>query len=99
MQQGIIDVVKESRGQQVVEAVQKVKKIRLYIKEEQEILREAYKTFFSFEPGLDVVGLSDPSLELENLDSVLATLRPDVHLIGTKILQASFIDTLEAATI
>ena len=94
MQRGIVDIVKEGGGQQVVEVVQKVKKIRLYIMEEQEILREAYKTFFSFEACIEVVGLSD-SLEPENLDGALAALKPDVLLIGTKVLQASFIDKLE----
>ena len=97
MQRGIVDIVREGSGHQVVEVVQKVKKIRIYIMEEQEILREAYKTFFSFEPIIDVVGLSDPSLELDNLDTALATLKPDVLLIGTKVLQASFIDRLEAS--
>ncbi|MBI4287300.1 MAG: response regulator transcription factor [Chloroflexi bacterium] len=93
MQRGIVDIVSPGEGQ-VVEVVTKVKKTRLYIMEEQEILREAYKAFFSFEPGIEVVGLSD-SLEPDTLASTVATLKPDVLLIGTKVLQASFIDKLE----
>ncbi len=72
----------------------RAKKIRLYIVEEQEILREAYRVFFAYEPAIEVTGLSE-SAEPGRLKEALAGLKPDVLLIGTKVLHASFVNGLE----
>lgn len=96
MQKSAVDAIRENSRQRTAEVVQKVKRVRLYILEEQELLRETYKTSFPFETGIEVVGLS-AAVEPESLGRVLAILRPDVLLIGTKVLQAAFIDKLEAS--
>lgn len=98
MEKEIVDIAFEVAARAGEAGREAKKKTRLYIVEEQEILREAYKTFFPFEAGVDLVGLSDGTdagIDMEVLADTLASLKPNVLLVGTKVLQTSLIDKLE----
>lgn len=69
-------------------------KIKLYIVEEQEILRDAYKAVMPSEPTIEIAGISGDN-NTESIMSVLAALQPDAVLLGTKMLQTSTITQLE----
>ena len=69
-------------------------KVRLYIAEEQQILREAYQSFFLPHPGLEVVGVSGDTSG-EALATATATLKPNVLLLGIKILQPAAVEKLQ----
>ncbi len=71
------------------------KKIKLYIVEEQEILRDAYRAVLPAEASIEVVGISGDR-NTENILAVLSALRPDAVLLGTKMLQSEIISQLEA---
>ncbi|MDD5093373.1 MAG: hypothetical protein PHV74_03200 [Dehalococcoidia bacterium] len=71
-----------------------VKKIKLLIVEEQEILQEAYKAAFPAEPTIELTGISSDA-KLEVIIAMLAAMQPDVVLLGTKMLQPSTIRQLE----
>ena len=71
-----------------------IRKIRLYIVEEQELLRDAYRATLPGEPTLDVVGISGDS-STEAVLGVLSALQPDAVILGTKMLQPSTIAQLE----
>jgi len=70
------------------------KKIKLYVVEEQEILCQAYKSTFSLEPTIDIVGIVG-GRDGEAIVSALTALNPDVVLLGTKMLQSDIIKKLE----
>lgn len=70
------------------------KKIKLYIVEEQELLRDAYNAVLPLEPTIDVVGVSGDS-STDSVMSVLTALQPDAVLLGTKMLQSGTITQLE----
>lgn len=70
-------------------------KLKLYIVEEQEILREAYKAALQRETSIELVGVAEDG-NLETIIDKLSTLHPDVVLLGIKALQASIIEKLEA---
>lgn len=67
--------------------------LRLYIAEEQQILREAYQAFFLPHPTIDVVGTSGDTT-IEALVAAAATLRPNVMLLGFKVLHPSTVERL-----
>lgn len=69
-------------------------KLKLYIFEEQEILREAYRTAFRAESTIELVGVAEDG-NLEAVLGGLATYHPDVVLVGIKSLQANIIEKLE----
>jgi len=73
----------------------KTKPVRLYVVEEQEILREAYKSAFSSEPTIDLIGIVGDG-DAEPIISAMAELRPDALLLGTKMLQPEVIERLAA---
>lgn len=68
-------------------------KVRLYIIEEQEILREAYTTFFPHEASIELLGMVADG---ENLAETVAPLKPEVLVYGTKLLQTSVVAKLES---
>ena len=70
-------------------------KVRLYLAEEQQILREAYQSFFLPHPGLEVVGISGDTA-VEALVTAASALKPDVILLGIKVLQPAVVERLEA---
>lgn len=71
-----------------------MKRIKLYVVEEQEILREAYKAAFPAEPTIEIMGMSGDS-NTEAVTGLLTALQPDAVLLGTKLLQSSTIADLE----
>lgn len=68
-------------------------RLRLYIAEEQQILREAYQTFFLPHPTIEVVGTSG-DVSIDALVGAAATLKPTVMLLGFKILHAATVEQL-----
>ncbi len=66
---------------------------RLFIVEEQEIFRQAYKAYFPLEPGLELVGISEDT-EINSIMGALRALSPDVLLMGTKMLCESEVQSL-----
>lgn len=71
-----------------------VKRIKLYIVEEQELLRDAYKAVMPSEATIEIAGISG-DVSTESIMSVLAALQPDAVLLGTKMLQPGTITQLE----
>jgi len=71
-----------------------MKAVRLYIVEEQEIFRQAYKAFFPLETGIELVGMSGEN-KAEIIVSTLRMLSADVLLMGTKTLSESEVEILE----
>lgn len=63
-----------------------INRIRLYVVEEQEILREAYKAVLPLQPDIDVAAISGDS-NINAIMSVLSVIKADVLLLGTKTLQ------------
>lgn len=71
--------------------------IRLYIVEEQETYREVYKSAFSSgvpKAPFDLLGICTNS-DLTSIREVVATLNPDVLLVGTKNLSMNVVAELE----
>ena len=71
------------------------KTLGLYIAEEQQILREAYQSFFLTDPSIQVVG-STGDTSAESLLVAAMALQPDVMLLGIRVLQPTAIEKLEA---
>ena len=67
--------------------------IKLYVVEEQQILREAYHSCFSAQPSIQVLGASGDTSD-ESLLLAAATLRPNVMLLGVKTVQAATVEKL-----
>ena len=69
-------------------------RLKLYIAEEQQILREAYRSFFLPQENIEVLGCSDDTGG-DVLAVAASTLKPDVMLVGFKGLQPATIEKLE----
>ena len=70
------------------------KTITLYVAEEQQILREAYQSFFSTQSGIEVLACSGDT-SAESLVEAASNLAPDVMLIGVKAVQPDTVENLE----
>ena len=70
------------------------KRVRVFIVEEQELLRDAYQAVLPSESTLEVVGISDDT-DIDNIVGTLASLEPEAVVLGTKMLQASIINEME----
>ena len=70
------------------------KTIRLFVVEEQEIYRELYKSIL---PSMASVELLDvlPNGEINEMNQMVSSLRPDVLLLSTKKLDKNIIDELQ----
>ncbi len=68
--------------------------IRLFIAEEQPIMREAYESFFMSNPGMCVLGTAGV-IDGASLVATAMELKPHVLVLGTRVLQASIVETLE----
>lgn len=70
------------------------KTIRLFVVEEQEIYRELYKSIL---PSMASVELLDvlPNGEINEMNQMVSSLRPDVLLMSTKKLDKNIIDELQ----
>lgn len=69
--------------------------IRLFMAEEQQILREAYLSFFSGQPGIELSGVTDDTSAESLIDSVIES-GADVVLLGVKTVQAGTVEKLQA---
>lgn len=67
---------------------------KLYIAEEQQILREAYQSFFDAHPHFDVVDISSDTSK-ESLEYAIWKYRPEAVLLGLRTLDASVTARLE----
>ncbi|MEE9285743.1 MAG: response regulator transcription factor [Dehalococcoidia bacterium] len=70
-------------------------RLALYIAEEQQILREAYQSFFLPHPHIEVVGLSGDT-DTGSLAKAVSSIKPRVLLLGIRILQPEVVDKLHA---
>ncbi|MDW8120123.1 MAG: response regulator transcription factor [Chloroflexota bacterium] len=72
----------------------KSRKIRLYIAEEQQIFRDAFQTFFTSDPRIDLCKVAEDTGS-QALVAGISALKPDVLLLGTKVLQPAVVQKLE----
>ncbi|MFA4835814.1 MAG: response regulator transcription factor [Dehalococcoidia bacterium] len=84
-------IIKETTGGTGSSAI---RKIRLYIVEEQEILQQAYKAAFPSELTIEIVGISG-DVNIEVIVGILSATHPDAVILGTKMLKPSTITQLE----
>ncbi|MEK7777881.1 MAG: response regulator transcription factor [Chloroflexota bacterium] len=70
------------------------RQVKLYIAEEQQILREAYQSFFLTHPDIEVVGASSDT-NGESVVKAVSALSPAVVLLGVKTLQAAAVEKLD----
>ena len=68
--------------------------IKLYVAEEQELLKTAYQKFYANHATIDLLGSSN-DMSVETLLAAAIALRPDVMLLGVKTLQPTTVRTLE----
>jgi DNA-binding NarL/FixJ family response regulator len=68
--------------------------LRLFIAEEQQILRRAYQFYFMCRSDVEVVGCSSDTAG-DSLARVACDLRPDVMLLGFKGLDEATVEKLE----
>lgn len=64
------------------------KGIRLYVVEEQPVLKEAYRSYFSTQPAFAMLGLSDETSEA-SIRAAITQHMPDVLLLGLKSVHSS----------
>ena len=69
-------------------------KVKLLIAEEQEIFREAYKSFFSNHPSIEAINSSEDT-DGEVLVGKARALKPEVILLGIGVLQHPQVEVLE----
>ena len=69
--------------------------VQLYVAEEQQVLKEAYRSFFSFHPSFNMLGLSGDTSH-ESLRVALTGQEPDVLLLGLKSANITMGSTLES---
>jgi DNA-binding NarL/FixJ family response regulator len=73
-----------------------MKQVGVFIEEDQEILREAYRLAFLTEPHIHLIGVSDEQSSEAFIDTLSTLTRsPDVVVIGNKNLQPEIIEKLE----
>ncbi|MEE9286319.1 MAG: response regulator transcription factor [Dehalococcoidia bacterium] len=72
---------------------QTTKRVRLYIAEEQQLLREAYQSFFLPCADIEVVGTSGET-DGEALARAASALSPNVLLVGIKVLQPRVVERM-----
>ncbi len=70
------------------------KTIRLFIVEEQEIYRELYKSILPSMASVELLEVS-PNGEINEMNQMVSSLRPDVLLLSTKKLEKNIIDELQ----
>ena len=68
--------------------------VGLFVAEEQQILMQAYQSFFSSQPAVQLRGCSGDTSGDALVDAV-TTLQPDVMLLGVKALRPATVETLE----
>ena len=73
--------------------VSDVQTIRLYLAEEQQILRDAYRSFFSAHATIDLLGTTGDTSG-ESLVQTVAELEPNVMLLGVKTVKPATVEKL-----
>ena len=69
------------------------KTIKLYLVEENQLLRESYQSFFCYHPVIKLVKASGDTSK-DSLKSAMAELKPNVTMLGVNTLEASAVDSL-----
>ena len=69
------------------------KVIKLYLAEEQQLLREAYHSFLKAQPDIQLLGSAGVTSS-EELGAAVSALKPDVVLFGVKMLRAATVEML-----
>ena len=69
------------------------KTVRIFLAEEQQILKEAYLSFFSDQPAIEVLGSSDDT-SADALLSAAQTFKPNAMLLGVKTVQQETVQKL-----
>ena len=70
------------------------KRIKVFVVEEQELLRDAYQAVLPLEQTLEIAGISGDT-DTESIMNMLSSLQPDAVVLGTKMLQPSTIAEME----
>jgi DNA-binding NarL/FixJ family response regulator len=70
-------------------------KVRLFVAEEQEVLRNAYETLLAQHTGIEVIGVSG-TVSGPSLAQAIGELRPEAALVGVKVLRPAIVHELEA---
>lgn len=75
-------------------------RVKVLIVEDQEVMREAYKTVLTLEPSIGLVGVRNGSFfamgDIEDIKKTLLDKRPHVLLVGIKSIGPRTIEVLEA---
>ena len=69
--------------------------IKLYMVEQQQILREAYQSFFSTHPVIKLMEASGDT-SADSLKKAVVELKPDVTMLGVRTLGVRAVDSLDA---
>ena len=91
------DIPKEQafdQGHQAGQGEPATKTVRLFLAEEQQILKEAYQSFFSQEPGIELLD-SSWDTSLESLIAAAKQYKPNVMLLGVKMAEGATVEKLE----
>ncbi len=67
--------------------------MKLFIAEEQGLLRDVYESFFSETPGFQVLGVS-ADVGAQSVTRAVNGLRPDVIVVGAKVIRGPLIDAI-----
>ena len=76
----------------IIEPAQKT--VKIYLAEEQQILKEAYISFFKDQQAIEVMGSSDDT-STESLVAAAKAFNPDAMLLGVKSVQKDTVQKLE----
>ena len=69
--------------------------VRLYVAEEQLILKNAYQSFFAGDPRISLLGAANDT-STASLVAAVQQHQPEVMLLGVKALRTAVVDTLES---
>ena len=69
------------------------KAIKLYLVEEQQVMREAYQKFLRTQPNIQLLNSPGDTFP-DDFAAAVTALEPDVVLFGVKVLQATTVETL-----
>ena len=86
------DFVAVGHGRHLAFPAQKT--IKIFLAEEQQILKEAYLSFFSDQPFIEVLGSSDDT-SAETLVEAGKALKPDAMLLGVKTVHRATVEKLD----
>ncbi len=70
------------------------RKIKVFVVEEQELLRDAYQAVLPSEPTIEIMGISGDT-DTGSILNMLSSLKPEAVVLGTKMLQPSTIKEME----